>query len=308
MISGICSAGVPSPSSSPARRLRLPSARIVAVRSPTPASPAKVSCSAPRGARVGDALAPDLRRRDAGGVHALRLGGGARPGRRRSWRRRRPPPRSCPRSARRRGPPRRRRCRAGRGGRRRGCPSTSAAVPETASLACAGPPREAIARARIRSETYSEGSAAIGATIPLLSSRTEARWPTRSPIAPTACGSAAEGTARQTRSMPASSMSRGALDGEGIGQRNAREVVLVGPASRSSPPPAPGCGCRAGPRVRRERAGRRRRCPSSRRRSRRPCGAAAGRRATPTAARSPARCGRRPSSRGPATGPRCGGR
>ena len=44
----VCSAGVPAPSSSPARRLRLPGARIVAVRSPTPASPEKLSELAPR--------------------------------------------------------------------------------------------------------------------------------------------------------------------------------------------------------------------------------------------------------------------
>ena len=75
MIPGICSAGVPSPRSSPARRLRLPSARMVAVRSPTPAMPAKVSCSAPR-AR---AYATHSRQTCSGGdprrVHALCLGG-----------------------------------------------------------------------------------------------------------------------------------------------------------------------------------------------------------------------------------------
>ena len=77
MIPGICSAGVPCPSSSPARRLRLPSARIVAVRSPTPAMPANVSCSAPRAAGVGDALPPHLGGGDPGRVHPLGLGRGA---------------------------------------------------------------------------------------------------------------------------------------------------------------------------------------------------------------------------------------
>jgi hypothetical protein len=48
MIRGISSAGVPEPSSSPARRLRPVGAIIVAVRSPTPASPEKVSREAPR--------------------------------------------------------------------------------------------------------------------------------------------------------------------------------------------------------------------------------------------------------------------
>ena len=40
-------AGTPLPSSSPARRLRLPSASTVATRSPAPASPANVSGRAP---------------------------------------------------------------------------------------------------------------------------------------------------------------------------------------------------------------------------------------------------------------------
>jgi hypothetical protein len=41
-------AGTPWPSSSPARRLRLPSATTVATRSPAPASPANVSSCPPR--------------------------------------------------------------------------------------------------------------------------------------------------------------------------------------------------------------------------------------------------------------------
>ena len=73
---GICSAGTPLPRSSPARRLRLPGARIVAVRSPTPARPAKVSIRAPARDAVVDALVPDAGGRDAGGVQAVRLGGG----------------------------------------------------------------------------------------------------------------------------------------------------------------------------------------------------------------------------------------
>ena len=44
---GIWSAGTPLPSSSPAWRLREPGASTVAVRSPTPASPVKVSSRAP---------------------------------------------------------------------------------------------------------------------------------------------------------------------------------------------------------------------------------------------------------------------
>ena len=45
---GIWSAGIPAPSSSPAWRFRLPGAITVAVRSPTPARPVKVSRRAPR--------------------------------------------------------------------------------------------------------------------------------------------------------------------------------------------------------------------------------------------------------------------
>ena len=86
-------------------------------------------------------------------------------------------------------------------------PSTSAAEPETASRAWAGPPRQAIARARTLSPTYSAGSCPRGAISPLVSSNTEERPLTRSAIAPTACGSDFEGIARQIRSRPASSIS-----------------------------------------------------------------------------------------------------
>ena len=85
-------------------------------------------------------------------------------------------------------------------------PRTSAAEPETASRAWAGPPSEAIPRARTRSPTYSEGSWPCGAVRPLVSSSTALRELTRSAIAPTACGSCAEGIARQIRSSPASSI------------------------------------------------------------------------------------------------------
>ena len=51
------------------------------------------------------------------------------------------------------------------------------------------------------------GSVPFGATSPLLSSSTAERDPIRSASAPTVAGSAAEGTARQTRSQPASSIS-----------------------------------------------------------------------------------------------------
>ena len=71
---GICSAGTPAPSSSPAWRLRLSGGSTVAVRSPTPASPEKVSSRPPLGERVVDALAPDLGGGDPGGVEAVALG------------------------------------------------------------------------------------------------------------------------------------------------------------------------------------------------------------------------------------------
>ena len=80
--SGISRPACPSPSSSPARRLRPVGAIIVAVRSPTPANPEKVSSSAPCCDRVSGALAPDLGRGDPGRVQAVRLrrGGGQRRG------------------------------------------------------------------------------------------------------------------------------------------------------------------------------------------------------------------------------------
>ena len=98
------------------------------------------------------------------------------------------------------------------------------------------------------------------------------------------------------------------LDGQRVRELDARAGTPRSCGSRSSPRRAPGSGCRAGRRARRARAAPRRRCPSCRRRSRPPCGAVAGRRATPTAARSPARPGRRRSSRAPARGPRSAGR
>ena len=74
---------------------------------------------------------------------------------------------------------------------------------------------------------YSEGSAPIGATRPLLSIRTALRSPTRSPIEPTAAGSPFDGTPRQTRSMPGELDLGGPLDGQALGQADAVEVALV---------------------------------------------------------------------------------
>ena len=73
---GISSAGVPAPSSSPARRLRPVGAIIVAVRSPTPARPAKVSSSAPRASAYSMHSRQISADRDPGGVEAVRLGRG----------------------------------------------------------------------------------------------------------------------------------------------------------------------------------------------------------------------------------------
>src|SRR5918995_1126840 len=159
MMAGICSAGVPWPSSSPARRFRLPSARIVAVRSPTPATPAKVSCRAPR-AR---AYATHSRHTCAVAIPAAFMpwACAAAPARAAAFlaapatsTRIMSSERSQTRPASSKTLPS---CSRRSGSR---LPRTSAAVPETASFACAGPPSEAIARARTRSETYSDGSAA----------------------------------------------------------------------------------------------------------------------------------------------------
>ena len=152
--------------------------------------------------RVLDALAPDRRRGDPGGVQAVRLRGGRRQrggvlgGARPSRRRRRRRLRSQISPARSKTSPSWARRSAS------GLARARAAVPDAASLACAGPPREATARERMRSSTYSLGQRPSGGTRPLLRSSTAVREPIRSPSAPTAAGSAAEGTARQTRSSP----------------------------------------------------------------------------------------------------------
>ena len=126
---------------------------------PTPASPENVSSRAPLRERELDALAPDAGGGDPRGVEAEALGGRRGRARRRSWPRRRSRPRRRRRCARR--PARRGRRPRPACARRSGSvlPSTSAAIPAAASRACAGPPSEAIARARTRSETYSFGSA-----------------------------------------------------------------------------------------------------------------------------------------------------
>ena len=106
---------------------------------------------------------------------------------------------------------------------------------------------------------------------------------------------------------PASSISAGALDGDAVGQRRPRAGTRCSRACARSRRPSPRCGSRAGPRARRGRAARRPPSPSCRRRSPRPCAAAAARRATPTAARCSARSGRSRSRRAPATDARCAG-
>ena len=69
-------AGTPWPSSSPARRLRLPSATTVATRSPAPASPANVSSCAAAAARERVHLGEDLARGGARGVGSADAGDG----------------------------------------------------------------------------------------------------------------------------------------------------------------------------------------------------------------------------------------
>ena len=101
---------------------------------------------------VGDALVPDARGGDAGGVQAVRLGGGGREGR------------GVLRHSRHLDPDHVVGSLAHETGAVEdlaelnaevgvGRPRTSAAMPAAASRACAGPPRQAIARARTRSET-----------------------------------------------------------------------------------------------------------------------------------------------------------
>ena len=141
-----------------------------------------------------------------------------------------------------------------------------------------------------------------GWTRPLVSSRTEARAPTRSASAPTTCGSAFEGTAKQIRSTAGELDVGRLLDVDRVGELDAGQVVLVLALARDLGGLVARRACRAGPRARPRRAGRRRRCPSFRRRSRRPCAAAAARRATPTAARCSARSARSPLPPAPATG------
>ena len=80
-------------------------------------------------------------------------------------------------------------------------------MPAAASLAWAGPPSEASPLARTRSVTYSDGSVPSGGTRPLLSSSVAVRLPIFSPSEPTAAGRLAEGTAKQTRSSPLTSIS-----------------------------------------------------------------------------------------------------
>jgi len=81
-------------------------------------------------------------------------------------------------------------------------------------------------RARNPLRDVFRGERGIGATIPLLSSR---RTPLPDAVADRAhcCGSAARRTARQTRSMPASSMSAARLTGGESGEADARSISLV---------------------------------------------------------------------------------
>ena len=144
------------------------------------------------------------------------------------------------------------------------------------------------ARRRTRS-----GSTPSGWTRPLVSSRTEAREPIRSARVPTICGSAFDGTARQIRSQPASSMSVARLTVIALRQLDAGQVVVVLALAADLRRPSPRRAFRAATSsAAARRAARRPPCPSCRRRSRPPCAAAAARRATPTAARCSARSAR----------------
>ena len=75
------------------------------------------------------------------------------------------------------------------------------------SVACAGPPRAATARAAHRSDANADGSVPSGGTKPLESTSTPARRGIRSPWAAITLGSERAGTARHTRSWWPSSSS-----------------------------------------------------------------------------------------------------
>ena len=307
MIEGISSACVPFPSSSPARRLRLPGARIVAVRSPMPARPEKVSGRAAAHLGVVEALAPDLGGGDSGRVHAVRLGGGG-----------------------------------GDGGGVLGDPrhldagdvvgahaEQARLVEDLAELAAqvgvgaaqdeGRGPGDGLLRVRGAAEAGHrarpdplaqvlgwEGAHRRHQALAQHQHRRALAHP-RSDRAHRG-RQAARGDAEADQVLARELDLRRLLDAEAIGQLDAGQVALVACGSPASPRPAPRCDSRAPPRGRLGPAALPPPCPSCPPRSRPPCAAAAGRRATPTAARSRARCGRRPSWRGRARGSRCGGR
>ncbi len=70
------------------------------------------------------------------------------------------------------------------------------------SVALAGPPSTATARALQRSAANAEGRVPRGGTTPLETTRTPARLVMRPPWAATAAGIALAGTARHTMSSP----------------------------------------------------------------------------------------------------------
>ena len=107
------------------------------------------------------------------------------------------------------------------GGRARGpgSPRTSDAPCSSASAACAGPARQATARARTRSATKALGSVPSGGASPLETTSTPAREGMAPPCAPTAAGSDCAGTAKQTRSWAARRRSDARRDRDVVGQR-----------------------------------------------------------------------------------------
>ncbi len=187
-------------------------------------------------------------------------------------------------------------------------PSTSAAEPETASRAWAGPPRQAIARARTRSPTYSAGQLAPGRDQPL--GEQQHRGAAADPVGDRAdrLRQRLGGDREADQVEPGELDLGGGPDVDRVRQRDLRQVAAVFALLDQLRDALARCGPRAGPRGRRGRAAPRPRCPSCRRRSPPRGASAAARRGLPTAAARWARSARSPFPPAPARAPRRAGR
>ena len=278
---GISLAGVPVPSSSPARRLRPAGAIIVAVRSPTPARPAKVSGSAPRAT----AWSMHSRQIEATAIPAALSPCGSAAAAARAAAFLAAPAISTPMTSRERSQTSPARSKTSPTWTRSSSsaePSTRAAEPETASLAWAGPPRQATpapapVRRRIRRAVAPGRDQALG--------QHQHGAARADPVGdrPHRLRQLRRGYRQADQVEPGELDRRGGPDVDRLRQRHAGQVAavlavldqLLDALRRSAP--------RAGPRARRGRGGRRPRSPSCRRRSQRRGASAAGRRGLPTA-------------------------